>query len=75
MSTLQFFPMRDLENLDLEAMSEEELVELQERILEHMEGLSKIEPEDMESEAFETWAARYEFLEDLTDDIAELLGI
>ena len=72
MGTLQFFPMRDLENLDLEAMSEEELVE---RILEHMEGLSKIEPEDMESEAFETWAARYEFLEDLTDDIAELLGI
>ena len=75
MGTLQFFPMRDLENLDLEAMSEEELVELQERILEHMEGLSKIEPEGMESEAFETWAARYEFLEDLTDDIAELLGI
>lgn len=75
MGTLQFFPMRDLENLDLEAMTEEELVELQERILEHMEGLSKIEPEDMESEAFETWAARYEFLEDLTDDIAELLGV
>lgn len=75
MGTLQFFPMRDLENLNLEAMSAEELVELQERILEHMEGLSKIEPEDMESEAFETWAARYEFLEDLSDDIAELLEI
>ena len=29
---LTFFPMREFENLDLEAMSDEELVALQERI-------------------------------------------
>lgn len=72
---IRFFPMRDLENLDLEAMTDEELVAVQERILVHMEALDQIEPEDMDSEAFETWSARHEFLEDLTDDIADLLGI
>lgn len=72
---LTFFPMREFENLDLEAMSDEELVALQERILAHMNALGEIEPEDMDSEAFEAWSERYESLEDLTDDIAELLGI
>ena len=33
---IRFFPMREFENLDLEAMSDEELVALQERILAHM---------------------------------------
>ena len=40
-----------------------------------MNALGEIEPEDMDSEAFEAWSERYEFLEDLTDDIAELLGL
>lgn len=72
---IRFFPMRDLENLDLSSMSDAELVEVQERILVHMEALNQLEPEDMDSEAFEAWSARHEFLEDLTDDIAELLEI
>lgn len=72
---LTFFPMRDLENLNLATLSEEELVEVLERILVHMEALDRLEPEDMDSENFEIWSNRHEFLEDLTDDIHDLLGI
>ena len=52
----------------------EDLVALQEKLMERMGALSEIEPEDMDSEAFEQWSEAYEKLEDLADDVADLLG-
>ena len=72
--SILYFPQKDLENLNLEAMSLEDLVALQEKLMEHMGALSEIEPEDMDSEAFEQWSEQYEKLEDLADDVADLLN-
>ena len=72
--SMLYFPQKDLENLNLEAMSLEDLVALQEKLMEHMGALSEIEPEDMDSEAFEQWSEQYEKLEDLADDVADLLN-
>ena len=51
--SILYFPQKELENLDLEEMSLEDLVALQEKLMERMGALSEIEPEDMDSEAFE----------------------
>ena len=72
--SILYFPQKELENLDLEEMSLEDLVALQEKLMEHMGALSEIEPEDMDSEAFEQWSEQYEKLEDLADDVADLLN-
>ena len=72
--SILYFPQKELENLDLEEMSLEDLVALQEKLMERMGALSEIEPEDMDSEAFEQWSEAYEKLEDLADDVADLLG-
>lgn len=72
--SILYFPQKELENLDLEEMSLEDLVALQEKLMERMGALSEIEPEDMDSEAFEQWSESYEKLEDLADDVADLLG-
>ena len=72
--SILYFPQKELENLDLEEMSLEDLVALQEKLMERMGALSEIEPEDMDSEAFEQWSEEYEKLEDLADDVADLLG-
>ena len=72
--SILYFPQKELENLDLEEMSLEDLVALQEKLMERMGALSEIEPEDMDSEAFEQWSEQYEKLEDLADDVADLLG-
>lgn len=69
-----FFPQEELENLNLEEMSLEDLVALQEKLMDRMGALSEIEPEDMDSEAFEQWSEQYEKLEDLADDVADLLN-
>ena len=71
--SILYFPQKELENLDLEEMSLEDLVALQEKLMERMGALSEIEPEDMDSEAFEQWSEEYEKL-DLADDVADLLG-
>lgn len=72
--SILYFPQKELENLDLEEMSLEDLVALQEKLMERMGALSEIEPEDMDSEAFEQWSEEYEKLEDLADDVADLLN-
>ena len=72
--SILYFPQKELENLDLEKMSLEDLVALQEKLMERMGALSEIEPEDMDSEAFEQWSEQYEKLEDLADDVADLLN-
>ena len=72
--SILYFPQKELENLDLEEMSLEDLVALQEKLMERMGALSEIEPEDMNSEAFEQWSEEYEKLEDLADDVADLLN-
>ena len=72
--SMLYFPQKDLENLNLEVMSLEDLVALQEKLMERMGALSEIEPEDMDSEAFEQWSEQYEKLEDLADDVADLLN-
>ena len=72
--SILYFPQKELENLDLEEMSLEDLVALQEKLMERMGALSEIEPEDMDSEAIEQWSEAYEKLEDLADDVADLLG-
>ena len=72
--SILYFPQKELENLDLEEMSLEDLVALQEKLMERMGALLEIEPEDMNSEAFEQWSEEYEKLEDLADDVADLLN-
>lgn len=72
--SILYFSQKELENLDLEEMSLEDLVALQEKLMERMGALSEIEPEDMDSEAFEQWSEQYEKLEDLADDVADLLN-
>lgn len=72
--SILYFPQKELENLNLEEMSLEDLVALQEKLMDRMGALSEIEPEDMDSEAFEQWSEQYEKLEDLADDVADLLN-
>ena len=72
--SILYFPQKELENLDLEEMSLEDLVALQEKLMDRMSALAEIEPEDMNSEAFEQWSEEYEKLEDLADDVADLLN-
>lgn len=72
--SILYFPQKELENLDLEEMSLEDLVALQEKLMDRMSALAEIEPEDMDSEAFEQWSEQYEKLEDLADDVADLLN-
>lgn len=72
--SILYFPQKELENLNLEEMSLEDLVALQEKLMDRMGALAEIEPEDMNSEAFEQWSEAYEKLEDLADDVADLLN-
>ena len=72
--SILYFPQKELENLDLEAMALEDLVALQEKLMDRMSALAQCEPEDMDSEAFEKWSEEYEKLEDLADDVADLLS-
>lgn len=69
-----YFPQKEFEDLDMEEMSLEDLVALQEKLMDRMGALAALEPEDMDSEAFEKWSEAYEKLEDLADDVADLLS-
>ena len=58
---------------DLEGMNEQELKRELSEVWEKIAVLDYQEPEDMNSEAYEGWAARHEDLEDLADEIQDLL--
>jgi len=57
----------------LEGMSREELLDYLRTVRLWIHRLDEEEPEDMESEAYETWGDRHEALEDLADEIQDLL--
>ena len=58
---------------DLDAMSEEELHRELSEVWERIAVLDYQEPEDMNSEEYETWAEAHEDLEDLADEIQDRL--
>ncbi len=61
------------ENLEPEEMTREELLGCMEKLRSELDRLDQQEPEDMDSEAYETWGDRHEELEDLVDEIMDLL--
>ena len=58
---------------DIEEMSEEELKEYLTSLEQRLEELSDEEPEDDDSDEYETWADAHEDLEDRIDEVKELL--
>ena len=58
---------------DTADMSLEELRRYRQEIGEQIAALDGEEPEDMDSEAYDTWADRHEALEDIRDEIEERL--
>lgn len=58
---------------DLESMNQRELERELAEVREQIALLDYQEPEDMESEEYETWGAQHEDLEDLEDEILDLL--
>lgn len=60
---------------DLDAMDREELEACRSRVEAELERMDEQEPEDMESEAYETWADRHEELEDLLDELMDRLEL
>lgn len=67
------FQKPESEELDLTAMSREELENLFARLEEDLEELDAREPKSMKSKKFEEWAEEHEELEDLMDEVRELL--
>lgn len=61
------------EEPDLGAMSREQLADYLEAVREQIRQLDREEPEDMESESYESWGELHEELEDLMDEILERL--
>ena len=61
------------ERPDPRGMTRAELEEYRDTVREWIARLDEEEPEDMDSEAYETWGDRHEELEDLADEIRELL--
>ena len=58
---------------DVDALDRDALRRLLEDTLARIAALEEQEPEDMESEAYETLSERHERLEDLADDICDRL--
>lgn len=58
---------------DWQTMTPRELKDYIQRLEAQMVALDDLEPEDMESQAFEDWADRHEALEDTLDDIQDWL--
>lgn len=63
-----FVPERDLDSMD-----REELRDYLETIRERIARLDEEEPEDMDSEEYQSWGDRHEDLEDLADEIMDRL--
>ena len=61
------------EEPDLREMSREALQEYWETVRERIALLDEQEPEDMDSEEYESWGDRHEALEDLADEILDRL--
>ena len=58
---------------DLDGMSREELLDYLEAVHAQIDRLDEQEPEDMDSEEYESWGDRHEALEDLADEILDRL--
>lgn len=58
---------------DPDGMDREELLDYLAEVRAQISLLDEEEPEDMESEAYDTWGDRHEALEDLADEIQDLL--
>jgi len=58
---------------DLYTMGRAELEAYLTKLREKIELLDDQEPDDMESEAYESWGEQHEELEDLVDEIMDLL--
>ena len=54
-------------------MSKEELLAQLMQLQQEIAKLDEVEPDDMESEAYEVWGEQHEDLEDQLDEIRELL--
>ncbi len=61
------------EEPDLDAMGPEQLRDYLEIVRARIDALDGQEPEDMESEEYESWGDRHEELEDLADEIRDRL--
>ena len=55
---------------ELDGMDRAQLLSCLERIQLVLEQLDELEPEDMDSDAYEDWGERHEALEDLADGTA-----
>ena len=58
---------------DLDGMDREELLDYLAEVRAQISLLDEEEPEDMESEAYDTWGDRPQALEDLAEEIQDLL--
>ncbi len=58
---------------DLDTMTREELLDFLEQLRAQLAALDAVEPEDMESEAYEAWGGQHEMLEDQADEVMDLL--
>ena len=54
---------------ELDGMDRAQLLSCLERIQLMLEHLDELEPEDMDSDAYEVWGERHEALEDLADEL------
>lgn len=73
MGTIINFTPHPQEDPDIYSMDREELSHYLAQLREEIALLDEQEPEDMDSEAYETWGEQHEELEDLADEILELL--
>ena len=59
---------------ELDGMDRAQLLSCLERIQLVLEQLDELEPEDMDSDAYEDWGERHEALEDLADELQDRLA-
>ena len=58
---------------ELDGMDRAQLLSCLERIQLMLEHLDELEPEDMDSDAYEVWGERHEALEDMADELQDRL--
>ncbi|MGM9538197.1 MAG: hypothetical protein ACI3VN_07695 [Candidatus Onthomonas sp.] len=61
------------EEVDLSALTREQLLERLALLREQIAQLNAAEPRNQNSEAYEAWGDRHELLEDLADDVLDRL--
>ena len=69
------FPLspEDLDNLDPDLLTVQEMKDLLIRLDSLYENMQALEPEDMESEEYDEWEDSLEEIDDLIDDIRDRL--